>query len=46
MLEAGNTAPAFDAAIDGGGTLSSESLAGKPYVIYFYPQGQHAGLHH
>jgi peroxiredoxin Q/BCP len=43
MLEAGNTAPAFDAAIDGGGTLSSESLAGKPYVIYFYPKDNTPG---
>ncbi len=43
MLEAGTTAPAFDANIDGGGTLSSQSLAGKPYVIYFYPKDNTPG---
>ncbi|MCB9729206.1 MAG: peroxiredoxin [Deltaproteobacteria bacterium] len=43
MLEAGDKAPSFDAPIDGGGTLSSASLAGKPYVIYFYPKDNTPG---
>lgn len=43
MLEAGNTAPVFEANVDGGGTLSSASLAGKPYVVYFYPKDNTPG---
>jgi peroxiredoxin Q/BCP len=43
MLEAGTKAPAFEAAIDGGGRLSSKDLAGKPYVVYFYPKDNTPG---
>ena len=38
MLKVGDPAPAFNLPTDGGGTLSSAALAGKPYVLYFYPK--------
>ena len=37
-LEAGDRAPAFKLASDGGGKISSASLKGKSYVLYFYPK--------
>ncbi len=43
MLTAGDKAPEFDLPIDGGATLSSASLAGKPYVVYFYPKDNTPG---
>ncbi len=39
----GDPAPAFDLPADGGGRLSSAALAGKPYVIYFYPKDDTPG---
>jgi len=43
MLKEGDPAPAFDLPADGGGRVSSKSLAGKPYVIYFYPKDDTPG---
>lgn len=43
VLEAGQTAPRFEAVIDGGGTVKSAELAGKPYIIYFYPRDNTPG---
>ncbi|MFO1036328.1 MAG: peroxiredoxin [Geminicoccaceae bacterium] len=43
MLKEGDPAPAFDLPADGGGHVSSKSLAGKPYVIYFYPKDDTPG---
>ena len=39
----GDPAPAFELPADGGGKLSSTALAGKPYVIYFYPKDDTPG---
>ena len=39
----GLQAPAFDMATDGGGRLSSAGLAGRPYVLYFYPKADTPG---
>ena len=39
----GDPAPAFDLPTDGGGRLTSAELAGKPYVIYFYPKDDTPG---
>jgi len=39
----GSKAPAFDMATDGGGRVSSDSLKGKPYVLYFYPKADTPG---
>ncbi len=38
MIEAGSTFPMFELAADNGKTIGSKDLAGKPYVIYFYPK--------
>ncbi|MCA9518195.1 MAG: peroxiredoxin [Myxococcales bacterium] len=43
MLDAGDKAPAFDLPTDGGGRLSAADLAGKPYVLYFYPRDNTPG---
>ena len=43
MLKSGDKAPAFSLPIDGDGTLSSDELAGKPYVVYFYPKDNTPG---
>lgn len=43
MLAVGDKAPSFDLPTDGGGTLSSASLAGRPYVLYFYPKDNTPG---
>ena len=43
MLKPGDKAPTFSLPIDGDGTLSNEDLAGKPYVIYFYPKDNTPG---
>ena len=42
-LSAGDSAPSFRIASDGGETLSSSSLKGAPYVIYFYPKDDTSG---
>ena len=39
----GSKAPAFDMATADGGRVSSEGLAGKPYVLYFYPKADTPG---
>ena len=36
-LKAGDKAPKFRLATDGGGEVSSAGLMGKPYVLFFYP---------
>ena len=36
-------APAFDLPTDGGGRVSSAGLAGRPYVLYFYPKADTPG---
>lgn len=43
MLGEGDTAPDFELPTDGGASLSSSQLAGKPYVIYFYPKDNTPG---
>lgn len=42
-VKEGDPAPAFELPTDGGGTVSSASLAGRPYVIYFYPKDDTSG---
>jgi thioredoxin-dependent peroxiredoxin len=42
-LEPGDRAPAFRLATDGGTDVSSASLKGKPYVLYFYPKDNTSG---
>lgn len=42
-LDVGATAPDFDLATNGGGRVSSASLEGKPYAIYFYPKADTSG---
>ena len=42
-LSAGDRAPSFKIASDGGMRLSSSSLKGAPYVIYFYPKDDTSG---
>ena len=43
QIEAGQPAPAFDMATSDGGRVSSASLSGKPYVLYFYPKADTPG---
>lgn len=40
---AGDLAPAFSLASNGDGSLSSTSLEGKAYVLYFYPKDDTSG---
>ena len=42
-LGVGAKAPDFDLATNGGGRVSSASLKGKPYAIYFYPKADTSG---
>jgi thioredoxin-dependent peroxiredoxin len=42
-LEAGDTAPSFSLATDDGSVVSSESLAGSRYVLYFSPKDDTPG---
>ena len=42
-ISEGDSAPAFELSTDGGGHVSSASLKGKPYVIYFYPKDDTPG---
>lgn len=42
-LDAGDKAPAFSLAADGGGTVSLKDFAGKALVLYFYPKDDTSG---
>lgn len=42
-LKEGDAAPAVDLPVDGGGQVTSAGLAGRPYVIYFYPKDDTPG---
>ena len=42
-LTPGDKAPAFKMATDGGGEISSASLKGTPYILYFYPKDDTSG---
>jgi peroxiredoxin len=42
-LKPGDRAPAFRLATDGGGNISSASLKGNPYILYFYPKDDTSG---
>lgn len=42
-LSAGDRAPSFKIATDGGETLSSAGLKGSPYIVYFYPKDDTSG---
>ena len=42
-LAAGDKAPAFKVMTDEGETISSSSLKGAPYVVYFYPKDDTSG---
>ena len=42
-LAAGDKAPSFKIATDDGGTITSASLKGTPYVLYFYPKDDTSG---
>jgi len=43
MTEAGTPVPAFEMPTDSDGTISSESLKGQKYVLYFYPKDDTPG---
>ena len=43
MLQVGDPAPAFTLPADGDRTITSGDLAGKPYVVYFYPKDSTPG---
>ena len=42
-LAAGDKAPSFKIATDSGETITSASLKGTPYIIYFYPKDDTSG---
>ena len=42
-LAPGDRAPAFRLKTDGGGEITSASLKGAPYVLYFYPKDDTPG---
>ena len=42
-LEPGDRAPAFRLATDSGAEVSSATLKGKPFVLYFYPKDDTSG---
>jgi peroxiredoxin Q/BCP len=42
-LSAGDPAPTFDMTADDGSTVSSASMAGSRYVLYFYPKDDTPG---
>lgn len=42
-IEAGDKAPNFKAATDGGGTVALKDLTGKAAVLYFYPKDDTPG---
>ena len=43
MMAEGDMAPAFTMPASGGRTVGSAALAGKPYVLYFYPKADTPG---
>jgi len=43
MTEAGSPVPAFEMPTDSDGTISSESLKGQKYIVYFYPKDSTPG---
>ena len=43
MLQAGDTAPPFKLTAGGGQVVDSESLAGREYLLYFYPKDSTPG---
>jgi thioredoxin-dependent peroxiredoxin len=43
VLSAGEKAPSFKIATDGGETLSSSGLKGTSYLVYFYPKDDTSG---
>ncbi|HEU4616510.1 MAG TPA: peroxiredoxin [Gammaproteobacteria bacterium] len=43
MVTVGKKVPAFTAEATGGKTVSSKDLAGRPYVLYFYPKDDTPG---
>ena len=43
MVEEGKPAPEFTLSSDTGGTVSLDSLRGKPVVLYFYPKDDTPG---
>ena len=43
MLKAGMKAPYFALPDQNGRTVTSAEMAGKPYVIYFYPKDSTSG---
>ncbi len=43
MLAAGDPFPAFSLAAHDGSTVSSESLRGSPFLLYFYPKADTPG---
>ena len=42
-LAAGDKAPSFKITTDSGETLTSASLKGSPYILYFYPKDDTSG---
>ncbi len=42
-LEAGDKAPEFKLATDGGETVSRAGLKGRPFLLYFYPKDDTSG---
>jgi peroxiredoxin Q/BCP len=42
-VQAGDTAPDFELPASGGGTVSLQSMRGKPFVLYFYPKADTPG---
>ena len=42
-LQVGDRAPAFAAAINGGGRVASSDFAGQPVILYFYPRDDTPG---
>jgi peroxiredoxin Q/BCP len=43
LLDAGSAAPRFELTDENGKSVSSSSLAGKPYLLYFYPKDDTPG---
>lgn len=43
MIEAGSPFPSFSLTAHDGSTVSSEALAGSPYLVYFYPKADTPG---
>jgi peroxiredoxin Q/BCP len=43
MISIGKKVPAFEAEATGGQLVSSKVLAGRPYVLYFYPKDDTPG---